>query len=112
MAPECLVSGCAPAVSPNFVGQIYYDKNNIKIGFAKGVKNTNDWISFDGEDFTIKRSGTFTEKPNVPRNVGFQYFCTSGASIDGGTTEKTNIPIFYTCSGWVDANGNSVVAAT
>lgn len=65
--------------------------------------------TYDGEIAGIARSGTFANVP-IPTNVGFQYFCASGASIDGGTTEKTNIVIYYTGSGWVDANGNAVVA--
>lgn len=87
------------------VGHRYYDTNlNEEI-----IWNGSSWVEEDGEVAGIKRKGTFSERP-TPSKVGFQYFCTSGASIDGGTTEKTNIVIYYTGSGWVDANGNAVVA--
>lgn len=73
------------------------------------VFNGTNWIDGNGEVANIKHNGTFAQVP-TPTNVGFQYFCTSGASVDGGTTEKTNIVIYYTGNGWVDANGNAVVA--
>ena len=86
-------------------GVEYFDTTIGRAIWWNGTK----WITNDGESAGISRSGTFANKP-TPTNKGFQYFCTSGASIDGGTTEKTNIVIYYTGSGWVDANGNAVVA--
>lgn len=91
--------------SPIHVGCQYFDTTVGKPIFWNGSA----WVETDGESAGIRRSGTFGQKP-TPTNAGFQYFCTSGASIDGGTTEKTNIVIYYTGSGWVDANGNAVVA--
>ena len=101
-----------PSGSSVQIGYKYYAEDLRKTITAANVSGgTVTWVEADGEVAGIRRSGTFAQAP-TPTNVGFRYFCTSGASIDGGATEKTNIEIFYTGSGWVDAGGVSVVALT
>lgn len=95
----------AERITTPIVGQQFFDT-------TKGVPmwwNGTNWVTSNNESADMSTSGTFANAP-TPTNVGFQYFCTSGASIDGGATEKTNIVIYYTGSGWVDANGNAVAA--
>lgn len=94
----------ANGLTPNRRGFGFYCTTISKMIFWTGSA----WIEEDGEVAAIKRSGTFANKP-TPTNVGFKYFCTSGASLDGGTTETANLAIYYTGSGWVDGSGNSVV---
>ena len=93
-------------MKPFDAGISYYDTTIKTPLFWDGEK----YRDANGVSVDTKYSGTFAQKPTTDIGIGFKYFCTSGASIDGGTTEKTNIPIFWTGSEWVDANGNNVVA--
>lgn len=92
----------------NYAGLKYYDTQIKKLITWDG----DAWKEADGAVAGVARSGTFANKPAAADiYVGFSYFCTSGASIDGGTTEKTNFVIYHKGSGaWVDANGTAVVA--
>lgn len=94
----------------------YYDNQVIGFRFFNTSSNMSEfwtnqkWVDAMGMTPGI-HSGTFAQKPTlIPSDAGYSYLCKSGASIDGGTTEKINLMMFYTGSDWVDANGTSVVA--
>lgn len=80
------------------VGETYYHTSKGQLWW-----NGNKWTEFDGANAGIHRSGTFAQRPTTGIYVGFRYFCTSGVTIQG--TSMTNIEIFYTGYGWVDALG-------
>ena len=67
---------------------------------------TSDTTEYDGANAGILRSGTFAQRPTTGIYIGFRYFCTSGATVQG--TPMTNIEIYYTGSSWVDALGRVV----
>ena len=68
--------------------------------------NGSKWIERDGASAGVRRSGTFAQKPTGSSiYVGFRYFCTSGATVQG--TSLSNIELFYTGSSWVDALGRT-----
>ena len=86
-----------------------FDKGETYYHISQGQLwwNGTKWVERDGASAGIRRSGTFNQKPSGDNiYVGFHYFCTSGAIVQG--TPMTNIEIFYTGSGWVDAFGRTV----
>ena len=63
-------------------GNFYFNKDNGTPIWWQG----NRWNNADGTKATIKRSGTFAEKPSSSEiYVGFKYFCTDKQTIEGGT---------------------------
>lgn len=94
-----------------FGGQSFYDIDSRK--HVTWNESQSRWMEYDSATVGIERDGVFSKALSLNSTDiyrGFKYFCISGASIDGGTTEKTNIPIYYTGRDWVDANGTTVVA--
>ena len=82
-------------------GETYYHTSKGQLWW-----NGTKWVERDGASAGVRRSGTFAQKPSGSNiYVGFRYFCTSGVTIQG--TSMTNIEIFYTGSGWVDALGRT-----
>ncbi|MBQ8127262.1 MAG: hypothetical protein IJ176_02565 [Prevotella sp.] len=83
------------------VGETYYHTSRGQLWW-----NGSKWTEYDGANASVRRSGTFAQRPTTGIYVGFRYFCTSGASVQG--TAMTNIEIFYTGASWVDALGRTV----
>lgn len=84
------------------MGEMFYHVTHGQLWW-----NGSRWVERDGASAGVRRSGTFTQKPaDNAIYVGFRYFCTSGATVQGISMQ--NIEIFYTGSGWVDAMGHAV----
>ena len=82
-------------------GEMFFHTTNGQLWW-----NGSKWIERDGASAGVRRSGTFAQKPTGSSiYVGFRYFCTSGATVQG--TSLSNIELFYTGSSWVDALGRT-----
>ena len=80
-------------------GEMFYHTANGQLWW-----NGSKWVERDGASAGVRRSGTFAQKPaGSDIYVGFRYFCISGATVHGDN--MSNIEIYYTGSGWVDALG-------
>lgn len=83
------------------VGETYYHTSKGPLWW-----HGNRWTEYDGANAGIRRSGTYSQRPVTGIYVGFRYFCTSGATVQGAP--MSNIEIIYTGSSWVDALGRTV----
>ncbi len=84
----------------------WYDKTNKRVLYYAG--DVLGWIdSSDGVAASVKRSGTFAQKPSASDiYVGYQYWCTDKQTTEGATN---GIPIWHQGSDvWVDALGRVV----
>lgn len=91
-----------PDMTAQDAGEMFFHTTNGQLWW-----NGNKWVERDGASAGVRRSGTYAQKPaGNSIYVGFRYFCISGATVQGNS--MTNIEIFYTGSGWVDALGRTV----
>lgn len=90
-----------PVMINQDVGEMFYHTTNGQLWW-----NGSKWVERDGASAGVRRNGTFAQKPaGGDIYVGFRYFCTSGVTVQN--VSMTNIEIFFTGSGWVDALGRS-----
>ena len=94
----------------DLVNMSLYDKGEMFYHETYGQLwwNGSSWTERDGAIAGVKRNGTFAERPITGLYVGFQYFCTIGAKVAGSAV--SNIVIYFTGSGWVDALGRLVTS--
>lgn len=85
------------------IGETYFHSVNGQLWW-----DGNRWIEYDKANAGIDRSGIYANRPSTGIYVGFRYFCTSGAKVQG--ISMPNIVIYYTGTNWVDALGRIVTA--
>ena len=100
-------------------GAVYWDADGgsmIDCSFIDNIAEGNggavfwngtDWLDIDSAKESVKRSGTFAQKPSASDiYVGFRYFCTDKQTTEGATD---GIEIIHKGNDvWVDALGRVV----
>lgn len=96
-------------------GYLYYDITLFKPVFFNNASGK-EWVEADGAKASVRRSGTFAQKPaSSDIYVGFRYFCTDKQIVDGAAngneiiykgqdTTDPNSPVDV----WVDILGRVV----
>lgn len=104
-ATDIVRGGTEPvSLTPYDRGENYYHEN-----YGMLTWDGTSWREQDNAKVGVKRNGTFEECPSAGDiYVGFRYFCTGNVVVNGVT--KSNIPIFFTGSWWVDSDGNKITS--
>ena len=99
-----------PLARPAEIPVFYTNKNDGYCYFNTDInqpiyRKGEQWYTFDGEMYNIRRNGLFSQRPNNPQ-VGFAYFCTDKQTSEGSTN---GIMIYHKGDNvWVDALGRVI----